>query len=56
MALEDFPKGTKVRFTPGPFAATSVEATVTGTEGQFLVTKDDAGKQRKTRPGACTKI
>lgn len=56
MSLTDFPQGTAVRFRPGPFSTSDVEAKVTGTSGQFLVTTDAAGKVRKARPGSCTKI
>lgn len=53
--MSDFKNGDKVTFKPGPKAASSVTATVTGKDGDFLVTKDAAGKQRKIRPGACKK-
>lgn len=48
-----FTNGSRVSFLPGPRSSTRVTATVTGQEGAFLVTKDDAGKVRKVRPGSC---
>lgn len=51
--MADFPKGSKVSFRPSPRSAGDVTATVTGQDGQFLVTKDAAGKERRVRPGAC---
>ncbi len=46
--------GKTVRFKPGPKAYGTVDATVTGVDGAFLVTKDATGKERKVRPGATT--
>ncbi len=55
-----FKNGDRVRFKPGPRSISEVEATVTGFApgafGGMLVTKDDAGKERKMRPGACTLV
>ena len=52
MALPaDFEIGRKVSFLAGP-TRVRVNAEVVGHEGQFVVTKDADGKQRKTRPGA----
>jgi hypothetical protein len=52
--MSDFKNGDRVKFKPGPKSKGEVEATVTEVEGSaFLVTKDDAGKERRVRPGAC---
>ena len=45
--------GATVKFRTGR-SATEFTATVTGREGQFLVTTDAAGKVRKVRHGAAT--
>ena len=45
--------GDKVRFKTGR-SGTSFDAVVTGFEGTFVVTKDDAGKVRKVRAGSCS--
>ena len=50
----ELPVGTKVSFLAGPTRVAVNGAEVTGHEGQFVVTKDDAGKIRKIRPGAIT--
>jgi hypothetical protein len=47
----DHPIGSTVKFRAGP-TRVPVTATVTGHDGQFVLTKDAAGKERKTRPGA----
>lgn len=47
--------GDRVTFKPGPKATANVTAKVTGHDGPFLVTQDDAGKTRKVRAGAATK-
>ncbi|QCO07284.1 hypothetical protein [Azospirillum argentinense] len=52
--MADFKKGDRVSFKPGPKAKDNVTATVSAIEGAFLVTKDDDGKERRVRPGACT--
>jgi len=50
----EFPVGTKVSFLAGPTRIAVSGAEVTGHDGQFVVTKDAAGKVRKIRPGAIT--
>jgi hypothetical protein len=50
-APTDHAIGSTVSFLAGP-TRVPVTATVTGHEGQFVVTKDSEGKVRKTRPGA----
>lgn len=52
MTETQFPNGADVTFKPGR-STNYVTAKVEGREGQFLVTKDAAGKVRKVRPGAC---
>lgn len=49
----DFAVGSTVNFLAGP-TRVPVTATVTGHDGQFVLTKDANGKERKTRPGAIT--
>lgn len=57
MDIDHFPTGTRVRFKPLPWKEAVVEATVTGVAARgFLVTKDDAGKERKVRPSFCEKL
>lgn len=48
----EFSVGSKVSFLAGPTRVQVTDATVTGHDGQFVVTKDDSGKERKVRPGA----
>ena len=50
-----FKEGAKVGFQVGK-AKTYYEAKVTGSEGAFVVTTDEAGKVRKVRPGACSLV
>lgn len=50
----EFAVGTKVSYLAGPTRIPVTDAEVTGHEGQFVVTKDAAGKVRKVRPGAIT--
>jgi len=50
----EFAVGTKVSFLAGPTRVAVNDAEVTGHEGQFVLTKDAAGKERKVRPGAIT--
>lgn len=45
-----------VNFLPGPKATARVTAEVLRQEGAFYVTKDEGGKERKIRPGACTVV
>jgi hypothetical protein len=49
-----------VSFFPSGRSKQAVTAEVTGEEGsgrdRFLITKDAAGKERRIRPGACTKV
>jgi len=54
MSDASFPNGSKVRFRAGPRSTSDTIATVVRTDGAFLVTRDDAGKERKIRPGSCT--
>ena len=49
----EFAVGSTVNFLAGP-TRVPVTATVTGHDGQFVLTKDANGKERKTRPGAIT--
>jgi hypothetical protein len=42
-----------VWFKPSPRANADVKAKITRIEGQFFVTVDADGKQRKIRPAAC---
>ena len=51
---DTFPNGTRVTFKAGPKSKSLTTATVDSFDGVFLVTKDEAGKERKIRPGACT--
>jgi hypothetical protein len=50
-APNEFAVGSTVNFLAGP-TRVAVTAEVTGLDGQFVVTKDSAGKVRKVRPGA----
>lgn len=52
-SISDFPVGSRVSFLAGP-TRVPVTAEVTGDDNGFVVTKDDAGKVRKARPGALT--
>jgi hypothetical protein len=49
----DYSVGQSVTFLAGP-TRVKVTAEVIGHEGQFILTQDDKGKVRKTRPGAIT--
>lgn len=51
----EFKNGDVVKFKAGPKSTGLTTAKVTGSDGVFLVTKDDLGKERKVRPGACQK-
>ena len=61
MTETSFNKGDRVSFMAGPRSAARAIAKVTGqtTTGEgkgratFLTTKDEHGKERKVRPGAC---
>lgn len=52
--------GKTVKFLPGPRSTEHVTAKVTGHEKKgnfdFLVTKDDAGKERRVQPARCTVV
>lgn len=54
--MTEFATGTRVRFYPGPKSTSTVDATVVGRDGSFLLTKDATGKERKVRPGSCIAI
>lgn len=48
----EYPVGTKVSFLAGPTRVQVNNAEVVGHDGQFVVTKDDSGKERRVRPGS----
>jgi hypothetical protein len=58
--MSEFKSGDRVSFFPSGRSKQAVTAEVTGEEGsgrdRFLITKDAAGKERRIRPGACTKV
>lgn len=60
MAENPFKNGDRVRFRPGPNSKSDVEAVVIGNDpgtfGGMVLTRDDAGKERKARYGACTLV
>lgn len=52
--MTEFKNGDTVKFKAGPKSTGLTTAKVTGKHGVYLVTTDDAGKERRVRPGACT--
>lgn len=50
-----FEIGQKVKFLPGPRSSQKVTATIFAINGGYLHTRDDAGKERKVRPGAASR-
>lgn len=50
-APTEYPVGSTIKATVGP-TRIDIEAEVTGHDGQFVLTKDKEGRERRVRPGS----